>query len=426
MANPEHLAILKQGVEQWNRWRGEAPDVRPNLEAADLRGEDFSVTDKVSLDYPHAGKFMRNLYQARMRTAAPSAFGIDFHGVELRGARLSEANLFRANLTGATLQWAHLTRATLREAELFGSDLSDATVAEADLRKAMLHGATLRKANLRSANLAQARFSQADLTGADLSWANLRGVYGEDSILIGADLSYANLIKANLWGAKLAGANLTQSRLVHTILREADMTGCSVFGVSAWGVDLSETTQENLVITRKGQPGITVDNLEVAQFVYVLLNNARVRQVIDTLTSKVVLILGRFTPERKAVLEALREELRNRNYTPVLFDFEKPVSRDLTETVATLAHMARFVIADITDAKSIPQELERIVPDLPSVPVQPLLLASQHEYGMFEHFRRYPWVLEPVLYEDQERLLTDLEAKVITPAEAKAKQQTGR
>ena len=86
--------------------------------------------------------------------------------------------------------------------------------------------------------------------------------------------------------------------------------------------------------------------------------------------------------------------------------------------------MARFVIADITDARSIPQELARIVPNLPSVPVQPLLLASQHEYGMFEHFRRYPWVLEPVLYEDQDRLLAALPDDVIGPAERKAKEQT--
>ena len=36
--------------------------------------------------------------------------------------------------------------------------------------------------------------------------------------------------------------------------------------------------------------------------------------MIDTITSKVVLILGRFTAERKAVLDALREELSKRHY----------------------------------------------------------------------------------------------------------------
>jgi hypothetical protein len=87
--------------------------------------------------------------------------------------------------------------------------------------------------------------------------------------------------------------------------------------------------------------------------------------------------------------------------------------------------MARFIVADITDARSIPQELERIVPGLPSVPVQPLLLACQQEYGMFEHFRRYPWVLEPVLYDNQRQLLADLATKVICPAEAKVREQTG-
>jgi hypothetical protein len=165
-----------------------------------------------------------------------------------------------------------------------------------------------------------------------------------------------------------------------------------------------------------------VDNLEVAQFVYLLLNNERIRQVIDTITSKVVLILGRFTADRKAILDAIRDELRQHDYLPILFDFEKPAGRDLTETISTLAHMARFIIADITEAKSIPQELQAIVPNLPSVPVQPLLLASEYEYGMFEHFKRYPWVLEVYRYKDSHEVLTSLENKIISRVEAKARE----
>jgi hypothetical protein len=84
----------------------------------------------------------------------------------------------------------------------------------------------------------------------------------------------------------------------------------------------------------------------------------------------------------------------------VIFDFEGPRSRDLTETTSTLAHMARFIIADITDARSIPQELTTIVPALPSVPVQPIQLVSQREYGLFEHFKRFPWVYEVRYYSD--------------------------
>jgi hypothetical protein len=74
--------------------------------------------------------------------------------------------------------------------------------------------------------------------------------------------------------------------------------------------------------------------------------------VIETITSKVVLILGRFTSERKPILAAIRVELRKRDYLPILFDFQKPDSKDLTGTVTTLAGTARFIIADLTDPSS--------------------------------------------------------------------------
>ena len=133
-----------------------------------------------------------------------------------------------------------------------------------------------------------------------------------------------------------------------------------------------------------------------------------------------MLILGRFTDERKAVLEALRDELRKRDYLPILFDFDKPVSLTTDETITLLARMARFVIADISDAKSILQELRAIVPELPSVPVQPVIIASQEEPGMFDFHRRFPSFLPVYRYDTPARLITNLSDRVIEPSEVKA------
>jgi len=239
----------------------------------------------------------------------------------------------------------------------------------------------------------------------------------EQNPFIEPDLSGANLS----W-ADLTDANLTRSALVETNLTGTTLTGCSIYGISAWSLKLEGATQHNLNVSPYGEPTVMVDNLEVAQFIYLLLNNERIRQVIDTITSKAVLILGRFTADRKAVLDAIRDELRQRDYLPILFDFAKPAGRDLTETISTLAHMARFIIADITQAKSIPQELQAIVPNLPSVPVQPLLLTSEREYGMFEHFWRYPWVLDTYYYDNLDEVLASIEEKVISPAEVKVRE----
>ncbi|MVM36326.1 hypothetical protein GO755_40360 [Spirosoma sp. HMF4905] len=79
--------------------------------------------------------------------------------------------------------------------------------------------------------------------------------------------------------------------------------------------------------------------------------------------------------------------------------------------------MAKFVIADITDAKSISQELMAIVPTLPSVPVQPLILASQQEYAQFSFFKNYLWVLKTCEYENIKSLIASIEERVIKPAE---------
>jgi hypothetical protein len=158
-------------------------------------------------------------------------------------------------------------------------------------------------AYLRGANL-----GVADLRGADLREASLIEARLFSANLSGANLSVAHLFSANFGGADLTSANLESAILVNTDLTGADLTGCRVYGISAWNLKLEGAKQQNLVITQEKEPAITVDNIEVAQFIYLLLHNQKVRDVIDTITSKVVLILGRFTDEPKAVLDALREE----------------------------------------------------------------------------------------------------------------------
>src|SRR5262249_47293883 len=135
---------------------------------------------------------------------------------------------------------------------------------------------------------------------------------------------------------------------------------------------------------------------------------------------------GRFTTERKAVLDDLREELRKRDYVPILFDFDRPPNQDLTATVATLAHLARFIIADLSDPSSIPYELATVVPTTP-VPVQPILLSGKSEFAMFSDLRRrHHWVLPTHHYDTPDQLIADLDTRVIRPAETKVLEVQGK
>src|SRR5437868_354181 len=131
-----------------------------------------------------------------------------------------------------------------------------------------------------------------------------------EATLSDANLSEADLRETNLSRANLSRATLSRTTLIGTNLTRATLNQCTIYGISVWNVQLDGAKQENLVITDYGEPAITVDNLKVAQFIYLQLNNAEIRDVIDTIAKKAVLILGRFTPERKAVLDAIKEALR--------------------------------------------------------------------------------------------------------------------
>jgi uncharacterized protein YjbI with pentapeptide repeats len=307
--------------------------------------------------------------------------------VDLSGADLSKANLSKADLSNANLSGADFDQAHLFEANLGGSDL--------------------RKANLAGTNLGMANFSKADLGGALFYCADLWG--------------------ANFSGANLSGGQLIAARLVETDLTSADLTGCHIYGSSAWNLKLEGTKQQDLVITRPEESTVTVDNIQVAQFVYLLLHNEKIRDVIDTIGKKGVLLLGRFTESRIQILERLREKLRSLGFVPMVFNFDKPETKDFTETVRLLANLSHFVIVDITNPRSAPLELQAIVPDY-MIPFVPILEEGQDPFSMFVDLQnKYDWVLEPVIgYSSVDRLIEVLEDKIVRPAEVKFNQLLAR
>ncbi len=155
MANLEHLDILKRGVDVWNEWREEHPEIEP-----DLTGENF--------------------------IEVPRLEGVNFSGVNLMDVRL-----FGRNLTGANLTNSYLHRA----------------------------------------------------------------------VIVQTGLSHADLTRAGLLA----------TTLVNVDLRYATIKDCRVFGISIWNVMLEGAIQSELNICDDYEyPIITVDDLEVAQFIYVL------------------------------------------------------------------------------------------------------------------------------------------------------------
>jgi len=294
--------------------------------------------------------------------------------------QMANADLFKAILENANLTNASLNYANLYHANLIGATLEEAQLVAANLEKADLRGAKLNKALLYGANL-----KDANLAGADLSEANL-----EDANLSGADLSNTKII-----GARLVGCSMNHTKLVN-----ANLTNCNIYGISPWDIKTDDKTiMKDLIISLDSQPLMTIDDLEVAQFVYMIINNKNISKIIDTMRTKAVLILGSFDSQSMIVLESLKNTIRAHGYLPLLFTFEKPVKQELMETVRTMALMSKFVIVDISKRSGQYHELASIVPTtyIPFVTiarkgtrVTAMHREFEHQYWFCNEYIEYP------------------------------------
>jgi uncharacterized protein YjbI with pentapeptide repeats len=407
MADSYLVELILTNTSEWNRWREQNLIIGPDLKPADLSNANLSQINLSRVDLSWA-----------------NLIGVNLSEANLANAILPKANMFEANLTKADMSHANLVGANLERARLVGANLTDADLTQANLKEATLCDAHMFRANFSDARLLGADLSKADTTLAFMVHADLLQAKLVSAKCTLADLSEATLTGADLSNAYLQGVDLSKATLVETNLSGADMTGCTIYGVSTWDVKLEGAIQNNLRITPPSEPDIMVDNLEVAQFLYLILHNEKLRHVIDTITTKVVLLLGRFTPERKLILDSLREVFRAKGYVPILFDFDPPSNRNSTETVTLLARMARFLIVDLTDPSSAPHELASIIPAV-KAPVKPIIANGSKPYAMFRDFQDNDCVLALLTYDSREALLDRLDMEIIDPAEKKHKQSSG-
>ena len=281
--------------------------------------------------------------------------------------------------------------------EFFDLNFSNSDMNMVSLRNCTFTNCCFDGAHITFADLVDASFQSCTFKNVCMRVSKIGDATFTNCLFENSDLSYCSAENTSFKGTKFVNTRMEHMSLILTDFSDAYLDGCFVYGVSAWNLKLKNTKQKNLLITQNGHPFITVDDIELAQLIYLLINNNNLRNVIDTITSKVVLILGNFSPERKRVLDLIRDELRQHDLVPVLFDFTAPSARNFTETMLTLASLSKCVIADLTSQKCIPHELANIIPHHPSLTIYPIILNGERPYSMFDDYKSYPWV-RPLLY----------------------------
>jgi hypothetical protein len=213
MANPEHLEILKQGVETWNESRRRFPKIEPDLSNADL-------------EFCNLGK--ANLSKTNLDKA--SLLGAYLVGARFKEAQLRNANLDLTNLSYANFNGAYLWKATLRESIIYSAQFCEADLSCVSFHDSNLSESTCYGADLTYANLGFTELANSNLTKVKIGWTtfgnnDLSVVRGIDTIehvgpsVIGVDTIYKS--KGNIPEVFLRGCGVPDQFITYARSLEA-------------------------------------------------------------------------------------------------------------------------------------------------------------------------------------------------------------
>lgn len=363
------LALLNKGANSWNSW---IEDLKKNVHNIKLRSD----------------KSLRN-YQA---------YQISFSIATFPKMKFGRSVFTKYNFSRLKIQSSEFDNVEFNECNFFETQFNNSI-----FKKCVFNNCSFKKTYFIDANLSSSTFNNC--------------------MFIGSNLSKTNQYQTTYHNCTLLYTYLMFAHLVETYFYKSTIDSCKIYGVSTWGIKVEDSISKNLIITKHSDADseISVDNIEIAQHIYMLIDNKKIRNLITTLTSKVILILGRFTDARLDILEAIKDNIRNQGYIPMLFTFTPSTNRDLIETIFLMASISRMVFADITDPSSVSHEISEIVKNFPSLTVQPLLFdpvsddeeqEEVKEYATIEHFKNYTWFKNTFKYYSKSHLTSKIKTLI--------------
>jgi uncharacterized protein YjbI with pentapeptide repeats len=309
----------------------------------------------------------------------------DFRGCDLSFAQFDQAS----SLLSAVFDEVEGTAGILRDARFIGTRLADVNFGPLVAERADFHRAKLESVTFSSTKLKWARF-----------------------------------IASRMVGVNFLNANLQEAVFVRNQLTNCNLEEILVTGIAAWKNEFDSLSFGQQYCVIDDRRSLRIRDIETAQLI-AQVREGKFANAVNEMTRCAVLLLGRFEGERSRSLDAIKIELEARGYLPLIFDFTEPKGRTMTETVVLLAHMVKFIVADISEPRSVGHELRSIIPTL-GVPVVPVIFAGEKAFSMFGDYWRYDWVLDIVEYRDTEDLANKLGDRIIDPALQKAVQIDAR
>lgn len=342
----------------------------------DLRAIDLEQCKENNITFP-------SFYKARFSKT-------DFSYANLKNVYFIEADLHESVFKDSILEGTHFEISHLQGVDFQNLIFNKTIFARSYMMHAKLQNSTFLNSDFREAYLGFANFYGSKfLNGTSFIDANLDNAIIENSTFDEAVLNRTNLHNTNLRNSVIRSTDLSYCLFVKTDLTKTKIVNSKVYGISVWDLKTDkETIGIDLIIREK--PLITVGDIEIAQFIYLILNNEKIPNLITTMRTKVVLILGSFDDQSKPILEKIKELLPKHDLIPIVFDFNPPLEQRYIETVKTLALLSKFVIVDLSIRSGQYIEIASIVPET-EIPFATIAFEDTKASEMLKIFNAYDW-----------------------------------